>query len=180
MLSPFGIIRIWCLHHILSENKADWSIFPGAVQFLISPKHNIFQSTQAASTCTISFYVFIPIKIIIVYLSSFMKFVYSSALKSRMKFKLNTQAIAQRSPLRIHVRYWYVLGKCSVCHFSNKSIKNFKLELTLIYCSLWNIDWSLVFNQPWPKPTANLVSFKFYSILYSIHVIFWNNVIYAT
>ena len=56
-------------------------------------------------------------------------------------------------------RYWYIPRKCSVCHFSNKSIK--KPGLSVIYCSLWNIDWCLVFNQPWPKPTANLVSLKF-------------------
>ena len=77
MLSPFGIIiRIRCLHHILSENKADWSIFPGAVQliFLISPKYNVFQSTQAESTCTISFYVFIPMKINTIYLIIYEKF----------------------------------------------------------------------------------------------------------
>ena len=86
MLSPFGIIiRIRCLHQILSENKADSSIFPGAVQFLISPKYNVFQSTQAASTCAISFYVFIPMKINTVYLSSFIKKFDSSALISRMK-----------------------------------------------------------------------------------------------
>ena len=60
--------------HILSENKADWSIFPGAVQFLISPKYNVFQSTQAASTCTISFYVFIPMNFNTVYLFIYEKF----------------------------------------------------------------------------------------------------------
>ena len=73
-----------CLHHTLSENKADWSIFPGAVQFLISPKYNVFQSIQAASTCAIFFYVFIPKKNNTVYLS-FMKNFDSSALISRMK-----------------------------------------------------------------------------------------------
>ena len=46
----------------------DWSIFLGAVQFLISPKYNVFQSTQAVSTCIISFYVFIPMKMNTVYL----------------------------------------------------------------------------------------------------------------
>ena len=69
---------------------------------------------------------------------------------------LNTQAIAQRGPFRIHACYWYVPGKCSVCHFSNKSIK--KPGLSVIEYSLWNIDLSRAFNQPWPKPTANLVS----------------------
>ena len=72
MLFPFGIIiRIRCLHHTLSENKADWSIFPDAVQFLISPKYNVFQSTQAASTCAIFFYVFIPKKNNTVYTFNF-------------------------------------------------------------------------------------------------------------
>ena len=157
MLSPFGIIlRIRCLHHIISENKAGWSIFPGAVQFLISP---VFQSTQAASTCTISFYVFIPMKINTVYLFIYEKFWFICIDKSYEVNWIPKLPLAQRGPLRIHVCYWYFPGKCSVCHFSNKSIK--KPGLSVIYCSLWNIDWSLVFKQPWPKPTANLVSLQF-------------------
>ena len=158
MLSPLGIIiRIRCLHHILSENKADWSIFPGAVQFLISPKYNVFQSTQAASTRTISFYIFIPMKINTVYLFIYEKFD-SSALISRMNL-IEYPSYGATRPVTNSCRYWYVPGKCSVCHFSNKSIK--KPGLSVIYCSLLNIDWCLVYNRLWPKTTANLVSLKF-------------------
>ena len=159
MLSPFGIIiRIRCLPHILSENKTDWSIFLGAVQFLISPKYYVFQSTQVASTYTISFYMYFCLWKSILSTSSFMRNFDSSALISRMKLIEYPNYSATR-PVTNSCLLLIRSGKCSVYHFSNKSIK--KPGRSLIYRSLWNIDWSIVFNQPWPKLKANLVLLKF-------------------
>ena len=68
MLSPFGIIGFDAYTKYYRRIRQNSHFFHGAVQFLISLKYYVFQSTQAASTCTITFFVFIPMKINIIYL----------------------------------------------------------------------------------------------------------------
>ena len=61
--------------------------------------------------------------------SSFMKNFDSSVFKSRMKFIAYPSYSATFMSVIV-----YVPGKCSLCHFSNKSIK--KPGLSVIDCSL--------------------------------------------